>query len=200
MFGFEQAARSVWSPDADGTRLAGGAWRRTRGSALRGMWSNRGPPSRRCRITARMADAQALTVASGATGPDQAATEGPLRELRGVVERITFQNAENGFTVARLAPERPEAEAEAARGGDRLVTVVGTLADLTPGVAIVARGWWGHAPKHRWQFLMSDCRAASPATLGGSSMLGKSCVASTLPAELRAAGPLGPRRVRPGAD
>src|SRR5438067_1548212 len=51
----------------------------------------------------------------------------PLRELRGVVERITFQNAENGFTVARLAPERPEAEAEAARGEDRLVTVVGFL-------------------------------------------------------------------------
>jgi hypothetical protein len=50
-----------------------------------------------------------------------------------VVERITFQNPENGFTVARLAPERPEAEAEAARGEDRLVTVVGTLADLAPG-------------------------------------------------------------------
>ena len=32
-----------------------------------------------------------------------------LRELRGVVERITFQNAENGFTVACLSPERPEA-------------------------------------------------------------------------------------------
>jgi hypothetical protein len=44
-----------------------------------------------------------------------AAQDRPLRELRGVVERITYQNAENGFTVARLAAERPEAEAEAAR-------------------------------------------------------------------------------------
>ena len=34
----------------------------------------------------------------------QPATERPLRELRGVVERITYQNADNGYTVARLAP------------------------------------------------------------------------------------------------
>src|SRR5215207_9614746 len=76
------------------------------------------------------------------------AQDRPLRELRSVVERITFQNAENGFTVARLAPERPESEAEAARGDDRLVTVVGTLADLTPGEAIVATGWWRNDAKH----------------------------------------------------
>ncbi|MBA2450925.1 MAG: hypothetical protein H0V51_23170, partial [Chloroflexi bacterium] len=37
------------------------------------------------------------------------ATDRPLRELRGVVERITYQNPENGFTVARLAPERRDA-------------------------------------------------------------------------------------------
>jgi hypothetical protein len=28
----------------------------------------------------------------------------PHRELRGVVERITYQNPENGYTVARLTP------------------------------------------------------------------------------------------------
>jgi len=33
------------------------------------------------------------------------------RERRGVVERSTFQNPENGFTVARLAPERAVADA-----------------------------------------------------------------------------------------
>ncbi len=64
-------------------------------------------------------------------------TQASLRELRGVVERITFQNAETGFTVARLAPERA---AESVSGDDRLVAVVGTLPDLQPGEAIVARG------------------------------------------------------------
>ena len=78
----------------------------------------------------------------GAVARRQRAGEAPpRRELRGVVERLTYQNPENGYTVARLAPERPEGEARAAQGDDRLVTLVGTLADLTPGEAIVAHGW-----------------------------------------------------------
>jgi exodeoxyribonuclease V alpha subunit len=91
----------------------------------------------------------------------------PLRELRGVVERITYQNPENGYTVARLTPERAGLEAEAARGDDRLVTVVGTRADLTPGEAIVAHGWWRNDPRHGWQFQASDYRTTLPATLQG---------------------------------
>jgi hypothetical protein len=38
------------------------------------------------------------------TMPEQPATL--LRELRGVIERLTYQNPDNGYTVARLAPER----------------------------------------------------------------------------------------------
>jgi hypothetical protein len=51
----------------------------------------------------------------------------PLRELRGVAERITYQNPENGFTVARLAPERPESEAE--RRGSAQAAVAPVPAD-----------------------------------------------------------------------
>src|SRR5437773_12425975 len=98
---------------------------------------------------------------------EQTAPDRPLREFRCVVERITFQNAESGFTVARLSPERPESETEVARGDDRLVTVVGTLADLTPGEAIVARGWWRNDAKHGWQFQAIDYRNALPASLQG---------------------------------
>jgi exodeoxyribonuclease V alpha subunit len=95
-----------------------------------------------------------------------AAADRPLRELRGV-ERITFQNTESGFTVARLAPERPESEAETARGDDRLVAVVGTLANLTPGEAIVAHGGWRIDPKHGWQFQAVDYRTVLHASLQG---------------------------------
>jgi exodeoxyribonuclease V alpha subunit len=91
----------------------------------------------------------------------------PLRELRGVVERITYQNPENGYTVARLLPERAGPEAEVARADDRLVTLVGTLADLTPGEAIIAHGWWRNDPKHGWQFSAVDYRVTLPATLQG---------------------------------
>src|SRR5215212_8016887 len=51
----------------------------------------------------------------------------PRRELRGVVERITFQNPENGFTVARLAPERRDSDTISSLDDERLITLVGTL-------------------------------------------------------------------------
>jgi len=105
------------------------------------------------------------------TGPTATAStaggDAPRRELRGVVERITYQNADNGYTVARLAPERATAETQAVQGADRLVTLVGTMADLTPGEAIVARGWWRNDPKHGWQFMVLDYQTALPATLQG---------------------------------
>ncbi len=91
----------------------------------------------------------------------------PRKELRGVVERLTYQNPENGYTVARLAPERPRDEARAAQADDRLVTIVGTLADLTPGEAIVAHGWWRNDAKHGWQFQVLDYRTSLPATTQG---------------------------------
>ena len=105
------------------------------------------------------------TAVSQPSGDDQA----PLRELRGVVERITYQNPESGYTVARLAPERPSDETRAVReqADDRLVTLVGTLADLSPGEAIVAHGWWRNDPKYGWQFAAQDYRTALPATVQG---------------------------------
>lgn len=89
----------------------------------------------------------------------------PLRELRGVVERITYQNADNGYTVARIASER--ATEMPAPGDDRLVPIVGTLPDLTPGEAIVAHGWWRNDAKHGWQFTVVDYQNTLPATVQG---------------------------------
>src|SRR5262245_27539569 len=54
-------------------------------------------------------------MASRAASPHAQPEAPPRREVRGVVERITYQNPENGYTVARLAPERPEGEAGAAQ-------------------------------------------------------------------------------------
>jgi hypothetical protein len=64
----------------------------------------------------------------------------PLRELRSVVERITYQCPDNGYTVARLGAERAGAEAAAPRRDDQSVKVADTLADPAPGEAIVAPG------------------------------------------------------------
>jgi len=96
---------------------------------------------------------------------DRPSTDTLWKELRGVVERITYQNAENGFTVARLAPERQQDAADQA--DDRLITLVGSLADLQPGEAIVARGWWKSDPKHGWQFQAIEYRTTLPETVQG---------------------------------
>lgn len=88
-------------------------------------------------------------------------------ELRGTVERISYHNPETGYTVVRLAPERSDLKVKSDRGKDRLVTVVGTLADLAPGEVIVVRGSWRDDPKHGWQFMAVDYRTALPATLQG---------------------------------
>ena len=106
------------------------------------------------------------------TGAGRAGTgQPPLRELRGVAERITYYNPDTGYAVARLAPERaadrPGAAGAAARDDERLVTVVGTLADLSPGEAILARGWWRNDPKYGWQFVAVDYRTTLPATVQG---------------------------------
>ena len=60
------------------------------------------------------------------------------KDLRGVVERITYQNAENGFTVARLAPERQQNGS--AHADDRLVTLVGTRAVIQDDAIAYYRG------------------------------------------------------------
>ena len=107
------------------------------------------------------------------TGPaftknsSESSSPAPFREVRGVVERITYQNPENGYTIARLAPEQLTTDVSLARGDDRLLTLVGTLLDLSPGESIVASGWWRQDPKYGWQFLVADYRIILPATLAG---------------------------------
>src|SRR5579884_1797258 len=105
---------------------------------------------------------------STAPTPDAtpAAATPARRELRGVVERITYQHPDNGFTVARLAAERRSAE-PGTTGDDRLITIVGTLPDLQPGEAILAHGFWRDDPKHGWQFHAVDYRTTLPATVQG---------------------------------
>jgi len=94
-------------------------------------------------------------------------TGAALRELRGIVERVTFANAGTGFTVAKLAPERGLAPVGVRQFDERLVTVVGTLPDLTPGEAVIAHGWWQNNAKHGWQFNVVDWRTTLPATVQG---------------------------------
>jgi exodeoxyribonuclease V alpha subunit len=73
--------------------------------------------------------------------------------LGGLVERVTYHNAENGFCVLRLR----------ARGHRDLVTLVGHAAVVSAGEWINATGEWTndrtHGQQFRAKFLTKDRRS-----------------------------------------
>src|SRR6266571_7172153 len=67
----------------------------------------------------------------------------PDREvLTGLAERVTYQNAENGFCVVRIK----------ARGQRELVTLLGHAAAISAGEWITATGSWVNDRAHGQQF------------------------------------------------
>jgi exodeoxyribonuclease V alpha subunit len=86
-------------------------------------------------------------------------------EISGSVERITFYNEENGYTVLRLRPDTrgmlPYAH------GEPLLTVVGNLPEVNPGEWLKLTGQWLNHAKHGRQFQVEVCEQAVPATVEG---------------------------------
>lgn len=89
-----------------------------------------------------------------------------MDSLTGSVERITYYNPENGYSVVRLKPDRRRA-AFPAHGVDRegLITLVGNLPELTPGEYVKLQGTYTNHPKHGYQFQVEICEQALPATV-----------------------------------
>ncbi len=77
--------------------------------------------------------------------------------LEGTVERVTYFNAENGYSVVRLKP---------ARGVD-LVTLVGNLPELSPGEHVRLQGEWTSHSEYGRQFKAEKCEQTLPATVEG---------------------------------
>ncbi len=84
--------------------------------------------------------------------------------LTGAVERITYYNPENGYTVLRLRPERGRATGI---GRDGLINVTGNLPELSPGEFLNLQGQWVNHPKHGKQFQVEICTQTIPATITG---------------------------------
>ncbi|MFE5330697.1 ATP-dependent RecD-like DNA helicase [Embleya sp. NPDC056575] len=89
-------------------------------------------------------------------GPESGAGGGAV--LEAVLERITYQNDENGWTVARV---------DTGRGGTELLTVVGALLGAQPGESIRMRGRWGSHPQFGKQFQVESFSTVLPATVQG---------------------------------
>ena len=80
-----------------------------------------------------------------------------LTELQGQIERITYTNEENGFTIAKIK----------VYGNPALVTVVGNLIDPMPGEIIKMKGEWANHPKYGDQFKIIQYKTSVPASVYG---------------------------------
>ena len=95
-----------------------------------------------------------------------------MDSLSGSVERITFYNPENGYTVLRLRPDSSSGSGQrftyrSALSSEGLATVVGNLPEVSPGEHLSLQGQWDNHPKHGPQFKAEVCEQTLPATLAG---------------------------------
>src|SRR3989442_5605782 len=74
-----------------------------------------------------------------------------------LVERVTYQNAENGFCVLRVK----------ARGHRELVTLVGHAAAISAGEWITASGNWINDRTHGQQFKARFLKTSTPTSAEG---------------------------------
>ena len=78
-------------------------------------------------------------------------------ELQGQLERVTFHNEDNHFTIAKIK----------VKGRRDLVTIVGNLLSVSPGEILKLTGTWNRHPKFGEQFKFTSYETVIPATLHG---------------------------------
>lgn len=78
-------------------------------------------------------------------------------KIRCVVERITFQNQENGFSIMKVK----------VKGYDDLVTLVGNLLDVPVGSVLLCDGDWKVDKRYGNQFVAETWEEVMPATIYG---------------------------------
>ena len=78
----------------------------------------------------------------------------PLDVVTGVLERVTYHNEENGYTVARLAVE----------GARDLITVVGNFSNPIVGEMLVCEGSWTAHREFGRQLTVQGYSTSKPAT------------------------------------
>ena len=83
--------------------------------------------------------------------------EHPATLLRCVVERITYQNPENGYSVLKVK----------VKGYNDLVTLVGHLLEVPVGSVLLCRGEWKVDKRYGSQFVAATWEETMPATVYG---------------------------------
>src|SRR4051812_40533492 len=86
---------------------------------------------------------------------DAAASYNPFPDsVTGILERVTYHNEENGYTVGRLAIE----------GARDLLTVVGNFSNPVVGEQLICEGQWTSHREFGRQFHVERYQTSKPAT------------------------------------
>jgi exodeoxyribonuclease V alpha subunit len=80
-----------------------------------------------------------------------------LTEIKGQIERITYYNEENSYTIAKIRVP----------GRNDLVTIVGSLPGMSPGEVLKLQGEWQTHPRYGQQFKIISYESVIPATIAG---------------------------------
>ena len=80
-----------------------------------------------------------------------------LADLQGKIERITYTNEENGYTIAKVK----------VYGRRDLVTVVGNFMAPMPGEVLKMQGEWANHPQYGEQFRVVHYKSLVPASVSG---------------------------------
>lgn len=80
-----------------------------------------------------------------------------METIRGLVERITYLNEENGYAVIKAK----------VKGFQDLVTLVGILGKVNVGAVLEAKGKWKMDPQYGKQFSVTEFKEKVPATRQG---------------------------------
>jgi len=82
----------------------------------------------------------------------------PTTKIQGILDRITFQNEENGYTVARLLDAAKEKEG---------ITVVGYLSGVPVGSTLLLTGTWTTDSRYGKQLKLQIYEVVKPNTING---------------------------------
>ncbi len=90
-----------------------------------------------------------------------------MTTIYGSVERITFYNKENGYTVLRLRPDKRQGKHIVGLNLEGFLTVIGNFPELAPGEHVKMEGDYTTHAKHGLQFKADVCEKLLPVTESG---------------------------------
>ena len=85
-------------------------------------------------------------------------------QIQGAIERITYFNEDNGYSVIKILPDKRYPRAQARDG---TVTVVGTMPELQEGESALFSGDWVNDPRWGMQFRAEQTVPIAPQTEEG---------------------------------